>query len=75
MTTPASGRWPQGMPQRRPPFSRQELQVMALACGADNAGIVSIGHQEPGAQRDREYPSWSSQPCRPFRVLFDEGVG
>ena len=46
-------------PQPHPPITREELQALALACGADDAGIVAIAHEELDAQRDevlRHYP-------------------
>lgn len=41
--------------QPRPPVSRGELQALALICGADEAGIVAIAHQELDAQRDEVF--------------------
>jgi ferredoxin-NADP reductase/ferredoxin len=43
----------------RQPISREELQALAISCGADDAGIVAIGHEELDSQRDevlRHYP-------------------
>lgn len=45
---------PQGQP-----VTREWLRDLALACGADDAGLVAIGHEELDAQRDevlRHYP-------------------
>ncbi|MFC6761444.1 2Fe-2S iron-sulfur cluster-binding protein [Sulfitobacter porphyrae] len=41
------------------PITREELHELALACGADDAGIVAISHEELDPQRDeilRHYP-------------------
>lgn len=43
----------------RRPLTREELRNLALACGADDAGIVAISHEELDPQRDevlRHYP-------------------
>lgn len=43
----------------RMPLTRELLRDIALACGADDAGIVDIAHEELDAQRDevlRHYP-------------------
>lgn len=43
----------------RSPITRDELKALALACGADDAGIVAIGHEELDSQRAevlRHYP-------------------